>query len=77
VSLADNAIDDPSSLLAADWTAESYDDCVKLDLSGNPLRHPDAAATLQQLCATVPVVVIADGGLSCHYEYDGICMPPA
>jgi hypothetical protein len=76
VSLVDNAIDDPSSLLDAAWTAESYGDCVHLDLTGNPLRHPDAAAALQQLCATVPVVVRADGGLSCWYEVDDLCVPP-
>ena len=76
VSLEDNAIDDVSPLLDAAWTAENYGDCVEIHLDGNPLRHPDAVATLQQLCATVPVMVLADGELSCSYTQDQLCVPP-
>ncbi len=71
IDLAGNAIDDLSALLDMPW-AYGGGSCLRIDLRGNPLGHPETAAIMQQVCAEFGVELIADDGLSCQHALCGV-----
>ena len=54
---------------------EHAGNCLRMDLTGNPLSHPDTASVIQQLCEEHVVALYADGGLECVNPICGVPDP--
>ncbi len=74
IDLADNEIDDLSPLLEIPWEG-GPGGCLEIDLRGNPLRHPDTANVMQEICDRFVVRLLTDSVVGCSHA-DCVGPPP-